>query len=84
MANQPAIAQPAPQPKKKAKDPSLPKKPMTPFFTFLQMRRKEMKQANPDIAVTEITRQAGQEWNAMTLEQRMVYKRIATPLNPGI
>jgi len=42
--------------KKKVKDPNAPKKPMTPFFTFLQMRRKEMKQANPDISVTEITR----------------------------
>lgn len=54
---------------KRAKDPNAPKKPLSPFFIFLKKRRMEMagdEQLTKN--VTNFTKNAGVEWNALTAE----------------
>lgn len=60
---------------KRAKDPNTPKKPLSPFFIFLKKRRMEMagdEQLTKN--VTNFTKNAGVEWNALTAEQKLMYK----------
>lgn len=71
------------RPAKKEKDPSAPKKPLTSFFVFLKYRRPEIKQANPNFSVTEITKLLGAEWKKMTPEMRARYKDTETESQPA-
>uniref|UniRef100_T1JNC3 FACT complex subunit SSRP1 n=1 Tax=Strigamia maritima TaxID=126957 RepID=T1JNC3_STRMM len=48
--------------KKKEKDSNKPKRPQTAFFLWLNENRERIKKETPGIAVTEITKKAGEEW----------------------
>ena len=58
---------------KKEKDPNKPKKPMTAYFMYLADHREEIKAANPDAKVTEITKIASQQWKELDEETKNVY-----------
>jgi len=62
------------QSSKKTKDPNAPKKPLTPFFAYMQSRRVEIKAETPNMPATELTAKVALEWNAMTHDQKMSYK----------
>lgn len=64
--------------RKKIRDPNAPKKPLTPFFIFLKKRRMEL--AGSEVmkqSVTNFTTQIANEWNAMSTEQKLMYKHDA-------
>jgi len=48
--------------KKQAKDPNAPKKPMTPYFAWMNENRKRIKEENPDAGLGEVSKIAGAEW----------------------
>ena len=59
------------QPKKRAKkDPSAPKRPMSAFLKFSKTRRKTVKEENPDVSNTDVSRLLGEIWrNASDAEK---------------
>ena len=58
-------------PKRRAKkDPDAPKRPMSAFLKFSQTRRKTVKEENPDISNTDVSRLLGEIWrNASDAEK---------------
>ena len=74
-------------PKRRAKKhPLAPKRPMSAFLRYSQMRRKQVKEENPDMSNTDVSRLLGEMWrNASKRErapfceqeerERAIYKR---------
>ncbi len=58
-------------PKRRAKkDPDAPKRPMSAFLKFSKTRRKQVKEANPDVSNTDVSRLLGEIWrNASDAEK---------------
>lgn len=52
------------------KDPSAPKRPMSAFLFFSQHKRRLIKEANPGMRNTEISRTLGQMWREASDEER--------------
>ena len=50
----------------------MPKRPATAFMLFVNSKRAEIKENNPDAKVTDIGRIAGQMWKELTDEQKKV------------
>jgi HMG (high mobility group) box len=48
--------------KRARKDPSAPKRPMSAFLYFSQEKRRQIKEANPNMRNTEISRVLGELW----------------------
>lgn len=59
--------------KRAKKDPSAPKRPMSAFLYFSQGRRKKIKDQNPDIKNTEVSRLLGEMWRNSSNEDRKPY-----------
>ena len=59
--------------KKAAKDPNKPKRPMTAYFMYLADHREEIKAANPEAKVTEITKIASEQWKTLDEETKNFY-----------
>ena len=59
--------------KRAKKDPSAPKRPMSAFLYFSQGRRQQIKDKNPDIKNTEVSRLLGELWRNATEEERRPY-----------
>ncbi|XP_057526685.1 high mobility group B protein 7-like [Amaranthus tricolor] len=65
----------------KAKDPNMPKRPMSGYFVFLEDFRKEYKEIHPDSkGVKEVAKEAGAKWKAMTDEEKKPYLDKAAEL----
>jgi hypothetical protein len=56
--------------KRVRKDPSAPKRPMSAFLFFSQGKRSEIKNANPDMKNTEVSRILGEQWRNLLDEER--------------
>jgi HMG (high mobility group) box len=56
--------------KRAKKDPSAPKRPMSAFLYFSQGRRSQLKQQNPELKNTEVSRLLGDLWRNATEEAR--------------
>ena len=57
--------------KRAKKDPSAPKRPMSAFLFFSQGKRRELKEKNPGMKNTEVSRLLGEMWrNAPESERR--------------
>lgn len=56
--------------KRAKKDPSAPKRPMSAFLYFSQGRRQQIKDKNPGIKNTEVSRFLGELWRNSTEEER--------------
>jgi hypothetical protein len=64
----------------KDKDPNAPKRPMTAYFLFLNDRREAIKSSNPNIKVTEVTKEAAHQWNNAEPNVRKKYDDMAAKL----
>jgi hypothetical protein len=53
-----------------------PKKPMTPFFLFLNEHRSTLLNKNPDMAVKDVAKESGATWKTMTEAQRKKYQKL--------
>ncbi|XP_076890523.1 uncharacterized protein LOC143541636 [Bidens hawaiensis] len=61
---------------KNERDPS--KKPLTPFFHFMEDFRKSFNKANPDNKkVSVVGREGGEKWRAMSEEEKKPYTEKA-------
>lgn len=58
---------------KKAKDPNAPKRAMTPYLFYSQERRPGAKSENPGMNTRDLSRKMGEEWNAMSEDQKRSY-----------
>jgi len=54
----------------------MPKQVMTTFFAFINQNRERIKKENPDKSVCEIGKLAGQEWKALTDDQKKEYDKF--------
>eukprot|EP00538_Stauroneis_constricta_P002448 CAMPEP_0119550732 /NCGR_PEP_ID=MMETSP1352-20130426/4194_1 /TAXON_ID=265584 /ORGANISM="Stauroneis constricta, Strain CCMP1120" /LENGTH=494 /DNA_ID=CAMNT_0007596679 /DNA_START=86 /DNA_END=1570 /DNA_ORIENTATION=- len=59
--------------KRARKDPTAPKRPMSAFLYFSQGRRQAVKDKNPDIKNTEVSRILGEMWRSASIEERKPY-----------
>ncbi|KAI8984505.1 high mobility group box domain-containing protein [Mycotypha africana] len=58
---------------RKKKDPNAPKGPGNVFFLYCRFERDKMKDQYPTENLGEVTRLLGQQWKALTKEQKKVY-----------
>ncbi|XP_040997854.1 high mobility group B protein 7-like [Juglans microcarpa x Juglans regia] len=66
---------------KKGKDPSMPKRPPTAFFLFMDDFRKAYKEAHPDSKdVKVVAKEGGEKWRNLTEEEKKVYQDKASDL----
>lgn len=56
--------------KRAKKDPSAPKRPMSAFLYFSQGKRRQIKDANPSMKNTEVSRLLGEMWRNAPEEER--------------
>jgi high mobility group protein B2 len=59
--------------RKKEKDPNAPKRPSTPYFAFMNHKRAEIKQENPDAGVADIGKIGGKMWGVLDDEEKQGY-----------
>jgi high mobility group protein B1 len=59
--------------KRAKKDPSAPKRPMSAFLHFSRGRRSKIKEKNPDMKNTEVSKILGNLWRNSTEEERRPY-----------
>jgi|EP01046_Picozoa_sp_COSAG06_P001497 hypothetical protein len=57
--------------------PEKPKRATTGFFAFVSDRRAGMREAHPELSVTDIGKQLGVEWKALTDEEKAKYEAVA-------
>lgn len=62
---------------KAAKDPNEPKRPTTAFFFFAQDQRGKIKEENPDMKITEISKELGRLWKELSDKQKEKYTAMA-------
>merc|ERR1712244_125694 len=65
---------------KKAKDPNAPKRPMTSYLLFTKAIRADVKEENPEMKTTEITKEMGRRWKALSEEEKEPYVKEAAKL----
>ena len=65
---------------KKPSDPTKPKRPLNAFMMFAGERRKQIKKENSELKVTEISKLLGQEWKAMSEDEKSPYTKEAKRL----
>ena len=59
------------------KDKNAPKKAMTAFLVYSNEHRQRVREENPDIQFKEIGSLLGQEWKALSAEEKVKYNEIA-------
>ena len=62
--------------KKAKKDADAPKRPMSAYMLWLNEIREQIKQENPGISVTELSKVAGEKW------KKIDDKTVRDPLTP--
>lgn len=61
-------------PKRRAKkDPEAPKRPMSAFLKFSKTRRKKVKEENPDVSNTDVSRLLGEIWRNASEAEKAPY-----------
>lgn len=55
--------------------PPRPKKPMTPYFTFMYERRDAIVRDNPNIKITEVAKRCAAAWKALDNEKKASYEQ---------
>jgi predicted GIY-YIG superfamily endonuclease len=62
---------------KAVKDPNAPKRPLSNYMNFCNAKRAEVKAANPDAKMTDLSKILGTQWKALSEEQQTSYKTAA-------
>lgn len=60
-------------PKKQKKDPNAPKKPLSAFMIFSNEQRGRIKKENPEDDFGTIGKKIGQEWKALSEDEKSIY-----------
>lgn len=63
--------------RKAPKDSNAPKKNMSSYFFFTAANRDRVKKDNPGLSVTEMSREFGLQWNALSKDDKTVYEEQA-------
>jgi hypothetical protein len=65
--------------KKKFKDPTMPKKPITPFIFFNKENIDEYKRKNPNekVYVTKIVKKSGEDWKKLKENEKEKYIKMS-------
>lgn len=61
----------------KLKDENAPKRPMSAYMFFSAKKRPEIKHAQPDLKMTEISKVLGQRWKEVSPESKAKYNKKA-------
>ena len=59
-----------PSSKRKVKDPSAPKRPMSAFLAYSNSRRAGLKKQNPKATNADLSRMLSQSWKELDAEER--------------
>ncbi|XP_014477167.1 PREDICTED: high mobility group protein 20A [Dinoponera quadriceps] len=59
--------------KKTLRDATAPKQPLTGYFRFLNDRREKVRNENPNLSFTEITKLLASEWSTLPPDQKQQY-----------
>lgn len=62
---------------KAARDPNAPKRATTAFFYYAQENRKKVKEENPEMKVTEISKKLGEMWRELSDEDKRKFLDLA-------
>jgi hypothetical protein len=62
---------------KKVKDPNAPKRNLSAYFFFMGDQRSKVVAKNPDMKVTEIGKELGVMWRAMSDSEKAPYQKKA-------
>jgi len=62
---------------KELQDPNAPAKPTSSYFFFLSIRRKQLKQENPELSNQESVLILGREWASLSEIQKLVFEKLA-------
>ena len=62
---------------KKDRDPNKPKRSKNAFMIFSAARRTEIKEANPDMKSTDISKELGMLWKAMSDDDKKPFEQQA-------
>jgi structure-specific recognition protein 1 len=62
---------------KKVKDKNAPKRNLSGFFFFSGTQRKIIKEEHPEFAITDIARELGVRWKALTEEEKIPFQKQA-------
>jgi len=66
--------------KKRKKDPNMPKRPPNAYMLFANDHRDKIRETNPDMNVSDISRELGVMWRGLDEEGKMPYQSEATKL----
>jgi len=69
----PVFEAPKPRQAKKTKNPDQPKRPLSGFFLFSNAERPKLKEANPDMKMTEIAKKLGELWATLKDKKKQPY-----------
>ncbi|XP_070540817.1 high mobility group protein 20A-like [Ptychodera flava] len=59
--------------KKDSKDTGTPKAPTTAYVLYLNEQRSKIKEENPEMAFTDVTKLLGSQWSSMTADEKQKY-----------
>ena len=65
---------------KKPKDPNAPKRPLTSYFVFAKANRSRIKEENPELRASEITKKISAEWKELDSNGKIKYQQEAEKL----
>lgn len=75
----PAAGETKAQKKKRAHDPNAPKRPLTPYFLYMQTARPIIAEdLGPDVAKGAVSAEGVRRWNAMAAADKQVSKHLSS------
>ncbi|XP_062911164.1 high mobility group protein B2-like isoform X6 [Mobula hypostoma] len=66
--------------KKKKKDPSAPKRPLSAFFIFCSDKRPKVKSESPGMSIGDIAKKLGEMWSTVQTKDKQTYQQKASKL----
>jgi len=64
--------------KRAKKDPNAPKRALSAFFFFSQVKRPEVSQSHPDYKVGQVAQELGRMWKELTDQEKKTYEEMTT------
>jgi high mobility group protein B3 len=61
---------------RKARDKNAPKPPLTTYIMYSNDRRQEVREANPEMKATEVTKEISKMWREVNDEEKKHYQSI--------
>mmetsp|Transcript_7512 Transcript_7512/g.11377 ORF Transcript_7512/g.11377 Transcript_7512/m.11377 type:complete len:481 (+) Transcript_7512:90-1532(+) len=63
--------------RKKSKDPSAPKNPLSAYLFFVVKQRSDMSKSDSELTFAEMAKKIGRKWREMTSEEKRPYVQLA-------